>query len=175
MGEERDSEEADVVYNPESRSPVSDYSSTIRAVTMPNIPCRDSACESTWQWNAHTPSSVASTSASQRAPGATMMVSRYTGAAADSHLPRSAAGHAVQVHGVDHLTFVDEPHHQLLPFLTTMGSVAGKLFPLMLNPPMGPSFNTIVYSTSKAGRLDGSFGSMMNAPSNPFPTCSVAL
>ena len=49
--------------------------STIIAVTMPNIPSGLSACVSTWQWNAQTPSSVASTMTSTRSPGATSTVS----------------------------------------------------------------------------------------------------
>lgn len=48
---------------------------TIIAVTMPNMPASFSACESTWQWKAHTPNSLAVTSTSTRCPGATSTVS----------------------------------------------------------------------------------------------------
>src|SRR5205085_1694693 len=56
-----------------------DYSLTISAVTMPNMPCSDSACDRTWQWKAQTPASVASTITSQRSPGATVSVSHSQG------------------------------------------------------------------------------------------------
>ncbi len=55
------------------------YSSTISAVTMPNIPSSLSAWLRMWQWKAQTPGSVASTSASKRWPGAMLRVSHLYG------------------------------------------------------------------------------------------------
>jgi hypothetical protein len=52
---------------------------TISAVTMPNMPISLSACERMWQWNAHTRSSVHSTIASIRWPGAMFTVSHLYG------------------------------------------------------------------------------------------------
>lgn len=49
------------------------------AVTMPNMPLRDSACVRMWQWNAHAPSSVQSTITSWRSPGAIFSVSHIYG------------------------------------------------------------------------------------------------
>jgi hypothetical protein len=42
------------------------YSSTISAVTMPNMPCSLSAWLRMWQWKAQIPGSVASTMVSKR-------------------------------------------------------------------------------------------------------------
>jgi hypothetical protein len=52
---------------------------TMSAVTMPNIPAELSAWLRMWQWNAQTPGSSASTIASHRSPGATLIVSQRNG------------------------------------------------------------------------------------------------
>jgi hypothetical protein len=48
---------------------------TISAVTIPYIPCGPSTCGRMWQWYTHTPGYSASTSTSNRWPGATINVS----------------------------------------------------------------------------------------------------
>lgn len=52
------------------------YSSTMKTVTIPNMPCSLSAWERMWQWNAHGPTSVASIKTSNRCPGAIFRVSQ---------------------------------------------------------------------------------------------------
>ena len=49
--------------------------STMRAVTMPNIPLGPSAWVRMWQWKAHTPGNVGFTTTVYRSPGATLSVS----------------------------------------------------------------------------------------------------
>jgi hypothetical protein len=52
---------------------------TTMAVTMPNMPSSASTWLRMWQWKAHAPGSVASTSTSTRSPGATSTVSSICG------------------------------------------------------------------------------------------------
>src|SRR5207237_9795017 len=54
---------------------------TTSAVTMPNMPCIDSACGRMWQWNAQVPGLLHFTMTSQRSPGATLRVTTFHGAA----------------------------------------------------------------------------------------------
>jgi len=63
-------------FHPGSRRDRVAYSATMSAVTMPNIPWSLSAWLRMWQWNAQTPTSVASTIASNRWPGAILSVSQ---------------------------------------------------------------------------------------------------
>ncbi len=60
------------------------------------------------------------------------------------------------------------------PRFAVSASVAGKPLPLMVKP-SSVSLSTIVYSLSNCGYVLLSFGSMMNAPSSPPPTCFMAL
>ena len=53
---------------------------TISAVTIPIMPCGDSACGRMWQWNAHVPGLVQRTITSHRSPGAMLRVSHFHGA-----------------------------------------------------------------------------------------------
>jgi hypothetical protein len=53
---------------------------TTSAVTIPYIPCSDSAWGRMWQWNAQVPGLVAFTITSHRSPGAMLSVSHFQGA-----------------------------------------------------------------------------------------------
>ena len=58
------------------------------------------------------------------------------------------------------------------PAAATTGTVAGKPWPSIVNPPRA-SFEIQMYSRSAS--TGSGFGSTMNAPSSPRPTWSVAL
>ena len=121
------------------------YSSTISAVTMPNMPCSLSAWVRMWQWKAQTPGSVASTMRLEALAG------RDVERVAHVRLRQQVAvlgddrhRHPVQVHRVDHQPFVHVADEIFSPFFAMSGWVAGKPLPLRLKPPIGPSLSTSV-------------------------------
>ena len=147
---------------------------TMRVLTMPNMPLWPSAWGRMWQWNAQIPGVVALIRTSQRSPGLTPRVSHSNDAAPERDPVAGDGLHPdpVEMPRVHHDPLVHEPDAHGLAHRGEHRDRRRKAVPVDREPAELVVRDPGVLAVG----LDGSFfGSTMNGPSRPRPTWSVAL